>query len=138
LNPLHSYSRAQPVTFLSAESFMSHLNNVTFILQRTVKGEMEEDTRRHTFEHLTHYVQKVRFLNIVTEFELKHKKQAHPYITTLKMEATCSSETSVDFQRTTERYSPQDTTFHNHRCKNLKFTSDTVTCISDHRRGLDW
>jgi hypothetical protein len=29
------------------------------------------------------------------------------------MEATCSSETSVDFQRTTRRHIPEDTTLHN-------------------------
>jgi hypothetical protein len=39
---------------------------------------------------------------------------------TLKMEATCSSETSVDFQRTTRCYIPEDRTLHNHRCENLK------------------
>jgi hypothetical protein len=32
----------------------------------------------------------------------------------------CSSETSVDFQRTTQRYTPEDRTLHNHRCENLK------------------
>jgi hypothetical protein len=31
---------------------------------------------------------------------------------TVKMEAMCSSETSVDFQRTTGRYIPEDTAFH--------------------------
>jgi hypothetical protein len=36
------------------------------------------------------------------------------------MEAICSSETSVDFQRTTRRYIPEDSTLHNHRCENLK------------------
>jgi hypothetical protein len=30
------------------------------------------------------------------------------YSSTLKMEGTCSSETPVDFQRTTRRYMPQD------------------------------
>jgi hypothetical protein len=30
------------------------------------------------------------------------------YFSNLKMEATCSSETSVDFQRTTRRYVPED------------------------------
>jgi hypothetical protein len=30
------------------------------------------------------------------------------YSSTLKMEATCSSETSVDFQRTTHHYIPED------------------------------
>jgi hypothetical protein len=36
------------------------------------------------------------------------------------MEAICSSETSVDFQRTTRRYIPEDSAFLNHRCENLK------------------
>jgi hypothetical protein len=31
-----------------------------------------------------------------------------------------SSETLVDFQRTTQRYIPEDSTFHNHRCENFK------------------
>jgi hypothetical protein len=38
----------------------------------------------------------------------------------LKMEAICSSETSVDTQQSTRRYIPEDGTFHNHRCANLK------------------
>jgi hypothetical protein len=42
------------------------------------------------------------------------------YSSTLKMEATCSSEMSVAFQRTTRRYIPEDRTLHNHRCENLK------------------
>jgi hypothetical protein len=36
------------------------------------------------------------------------------------MEAICSSETSVDTQRTTRRYIPEDDTLHNHRYENLK------------------
>jgi hypothetical protein len=32
------------------------------------------------------------------------------YSSTLKMEAICSSETSVDFQRNTQRYIPEDGT----------------------------
>jgi hypothetical protein len=39
---------------------------------------------------------------------------------TLKMEAICSSETSVDTQRTTKRYIPEVDTLNNHRCENLK------------------
>jgi hypothetical protein len=35
------------------------------------------------------------------------------------MEVICSSETSVDNQRTTRRYVPEDGTIHNHRCDNL-------------------
>jgi hypothetical protein len=36
------------------------------------------------------------------------------------MEAICSSETSVETQRTTRRHIPEDETLHNHRCENLK------------------
>jgi hypothetical protein len=36
------------------------------------------------------------------------------------MEAICSSETSVDIQRTTRRYIPEDGILHNHRCEKLK------------------
>jgi hypothetical protein len=42
------------------------------------------------------------------------------YSSTLKMEMTCSSETSVEFYRTTLRWFTEDGTFHNHRCENLK------------------
>jgi hypothetical protein len=41
------------------------------------------------------------------------------YSSTMKMEAACSSETSVDIQRTTLRYIP-DGILHNYRCENLK------------------
>jgi hypothetical protein len=36
------------------------------------------------------------------------------------MEAICIFETSVNFQRTTWRYIPEDITLHNHRCDDLK------------------
>jgi hypothetical protein len=36
------------------------------------------------------------------------------------MEAIYSSETSVDFQRTTRRYISEDSTVHKDRCENLK------------------
>jgi hypothetical protein len=42
------------------------------------------------------------------------------YSSTLKMEAICSSEMSVDFQWSTRRYILEDSTLHNHRCENLK------------------
>jgi hypothetical protein len=38
----------------------------------------------------------------------------------LKMETICSPETSVDFQRTTRLYVPEDSTLHNHSCENLR------------------
>jgi hypothetical protein len=42
------------------------------------------------------------------------------FSSTLKMEAICSSETSVASQQTTRRHIPEDYTLHNHRCENLK------------------
>jgi hypothetical protein len=36
------------------------------------------------------------------------------------MEVVCSSETSVDIQRTTWRYIPEASTLHNYLCENLK------------------
>jgi hypothetical protein len=42
------------------------------------------------------------------------------YSSALKVEAMCSSETSVDFQRTARHYIPEDSALHNHRCENLK------------------
>jgi hypothetical protein len=42
------------------------------------------------------------------------------YSSILKMEATCSSETSVATQQTSRRHIPEDDTLHNHRCENLK------------------
>jgi hypothetical protein len=44
-----------------------------------------------------------------------------------KMEAICSSETSVDFQRPTRRNIPEDSTLHNHRYEKLK---SYILCIS--------
>jgi hypothetical protein len=38
----------------------------------------------------------------------------------LKMEARCSPETSVDFQRITRRYIPEDRSRHTHLCGVLK------------------
>jgi hypothetical protein len=40
-----------------------------------------------------------------------------PYSSTLKMEAICSSETSVKFKLTIRRYIPEDRILHNRRCK---------------------
>jgi hypothetical protein len=37
------------------------------------------------------------------------------------MEAPCYSKMSVGFQRTTRRYTPEDSTIRNNRCENLKF-----------------
>jgi hypothetical protein len=40
--------------------------------------------------------------------------------TTMKIEATGTSETSVDFQRTSRPYIPEERTLHNHSCMSLK------------------
>jgi hypothetical protein len=42
------------------------------------------------------------------------------YYSTLKMEATCSSETFFDFHWTVRRYIPEDRNIHNHLCEKLK------------------
>jgi hypothetical protein len=53
------------------------------------------------------------------------------YSSILKMEASCPSKTSLDFQQTIWRYVPEDRTLHNHQCENLKFcTNNTIPdCI---------
>jgi hypothetical protein len=43
-----------------------------------------------------------------------------PPSSTLKIEVTCFSEMSVDFQWTTWHYIPEDRTLHNHCCENVK------------------
>jgi hypothetical protein len=58
------------------------------------------------------------------EQETSVKAGGSAYSSTLKMEEKCSSETSVDTQRTTRRYIPEDDTLHNHRCENL----ESYTC----------
>jgi hypothetical protein len=52
------------------------------------------------------------------------------YPSNLKKKATCSSETSVDFQRTTRRYIPEDSTPHSHRRDNLKSYEPTRVRIA--------
>jgi hypothetical protein len=44
------------------------------------------------------------------------------YPSTLMMEATCSSETLVDFQQTTWRYIPEDITFYDLKSYNKNYT----------------
>jgi hypothetical protein len=45
------------------------------------------------------------------------------YFSALKMEATCTSETSVNFQRTTRLCIPDGRTLHNHRLKAMILVS---------------
>jgi hypothetical protein len=46
------------------------------------------------------------------------------------MEAICSSETSVETQRTTRHHIPEDDTLHNHGCENLKSYNPIFLCLS--------
>jgi hypothetical protein len=48
---------------------------------------------------------------------------------TLNIEAICSFETSVDFQRAAQLYSTCDRTLHNHRGKNLNFYTFLNLCM---------
>jgi hypothetical protein len=50
------------------------------------------------------------------------------YFLTPKMEAACSSETSLNIQRTTRRCIPKDSTLHTHRCENLKSYNIFSSC----------
>lgn len=51
------------------------------------------------------------------------------------MEAVCSSEASVDFQRTTLRYIPDDGTVHNHRCEDLQSNKTALHYVQTFRRA---
>jgi hypothetical protein len=57
---------------------------------------------------------------------------------TLKMEVTCSSGKSVNFQLTTRRYISEDRTLHNHRCDNLKSYNTAVDIGSLHNLQNKW
>jgi hypothetical protein len=49
------------------------------------------------------------------------------------MEATCSSLTSVDFQRSTRSYIPEDRTLHNRHCENLtSYKLHIDVCLSNY------
>jgi hypothetical protein len=53
---------------------------------------------------------------------------------TLKMEAICSSETSVDFQQITQCYIPEGSTLHNHHHETLR--SHMLAIMTDIFRGF--
>jgi hypothetical protein len=50
----------------------------------------------------------------------KASKHVENYSSTVKMEEKCSSEKSVDFQRTTRRHIPEDGNLHHYLCENIK------------------
>jgi hypothetical protein len=56
------------------------------------------------------------------------------YSSILKMEAICFPEASVVFQRTTQCYTPEDRTLHNHQCEDLKsYNFSSFLHLSIHR-----
>jgi hypothetical protein len=54
----------------------------------------------------------------------------------MKMDATCSSETSVDFQRTTRRYIPKVSNLHNHCFENFKSYDISLVYFCTYCTGL--
>jgi hypothetical protein len=53
---------------------------------------------------------------------IRYSTDQEDFIITLKMEAICSIETSVGFERATRRYMPENITVHN-RCEKLNILS---------------
>jgi hypothetical protein len=107
----------------SARSFRSHRLNhawqkVLFVPIDAVVRIMEI-TFVGTIKILAHKRSSPRVSEAGNQHEAGKKHPASPS-PALKMEATCSSETSVDTQRTTRRYIPEDDALHNDRCENLK------------------
>jgi hypothetical protein len=62
-----------------------------------------------------------RISSVTNQDEAANKQNSAfiAYSSTLKMEAICSTGTSVDFHRTTWRYIPENRTLHIHLCGNL-------------------
>jgi hypothetical protein len=56
-----------------------------------------------------------------SESKNKSNKKPLAYSWTLMMKGTCSSETSIEFQRTALHYVLEDRIFPNHSCENLKY-----------------
>jgi hypothetical protein len=70
---------------------------------------------------------------------------AYLIFSTLRMEAIYPSETSIDTQRTTRRYIPEDDTLHNHRCENLEsyipetsFTGHSEYIVTQYSANQQW
>jgi hypothetical protein len=61
------------------------------------------------------------------------------YSLTLKMEAICYSETSVDSRQTARRFMPEDGTLHNHRCENLRsYIRNLCSSFKERDHILEW
>jgi hypothetical protein len=60
------------------------------------------------------------------------------YSSTLKMEERYSSETSVDFKRTTRHCNPEARTLHNHRSENLKVFIKVVRMRNQKKQTAKW
>jgi hypothetical protein len=60
---------------------------------------------------------------------LATKKQAGKQYFILKIETVLSSEMSVDFYPASRHHIPEDSTFHSHRCENLKPITPSLTLL---------
>jgi hypothetical protein len=73
------------------------------------------------------------------ENQLAFRRNISPSPSDMKMKVTYSSETSVDFQRTTRCCIPEDRTLHKHRYESLKGSSyislHFVTCTSYQKKS---
>jgi hypothetical protein len=63
---------------------------------------------------------KEKICNWHSSYHLLPRWFSEPISSTLKIEAMCSCETSVETQRTTRRHIPDYDTLHSHRCENFK------------------
>jgi hypothetical protein len=68
------------------------------------------------------YAKRATSMNDITSYV-----SCSAYSAKLKMEAICSSETSVGFQRTIQRKIPEERTLHNHRFEDVKSYMATLS-----------
>jgi hypothetical protein len=85
----------------------------TSVLIRATRYHLPEDDNHHSHRrgNLKSYKEKLASCLPLTRLTLQ----------TLESEATCSSETSADFQQTTQGYIREVRTLHDHRYGNLIF-----------------
>jgi hypothetical protein len=98
--------------------------------RRNKFSKNQQASRRRVFRRVSTKVSEEHVASIFRVDEISSAKTCLPpacllvfaelISSTLKMETTCSSEPSVETQRTTRRHIPEDDTLHNHRCEKLK------------------
>jgi hypothetical protein len=102
-------------------------------IKGTIQNKIHTINKVHTVQIQTCKVTQGYVKDLLSDYSESEKIGSEPclppaftqisyaaYSSTLKIEAICSPETSIDFQRITQRYLPEDITLHNHNCENLK------------------